>query len=373
MQTEPRARFYHPELDGLRFIAFLLVFIHNSLPVLEDTFLETVSKYGWIGVDLFFCLSAFLITKLLVTEYRQSGKINIRNFYIRRILRIWPLYFFYTIIAIIIMAPISGRNINIPGHIAGLVTFTFNIVYFTLLPSPILILIHLWSISFEEQFYVAVPWALRKLLSVSNNVKWILLTVTFILGNTVRAVFIYLKVDHPVIYFLPITHFDSILAGLVLGLGLLDKSLANIRGYIVFLIGFLLNSLIFMLPNNDVTGWGLMLTYPLTALGMTLIVASAVNKKHPIVEMVLGNKLLVRLGRVSYGLYIYHFGSLTLATLICNTFLGITIEQIAIFRILAITIGFILTIFFSALSYHLLEKPFLKLKERFSQVPSGFA
>ncbi|HNQ93994.1 MAG TPA: acyltransferase [Anaerolineales bacterium] len=136
MSLETKPRFYLPELDGLRFIAFLLVFIHNANPILKRTFLERFSEYSWFGVDLFFCLSGFLITKLLVMEHRQTGKINFRNFYIRRILKIWPLYFFYLILGSIIIAPVDGRNINLPWHIVSLSTFTFNFAYLALLPLP---------------------------------------------------------------------------------------------------------------------------------------------------------------------------------------------------------------------------------------------
>lgn len=73
MQPEIKPRFYLPELDGLRFIAFMFVFIHNANPILKGTFLEKFSEYSWFGVDLFFCLSGFLITKLLVLEYEQNG------------------------------------------------------------------------------------------------------------------------------------------------------------------------------------------------------------------------------------------------------------------------------------------------------------
>src|SRR5437868_2879263 len=92
-------RFYYPSLDGLRFFAFLLVFLHHSLldwtspNPLINFFLIAIEKNGWLGVDLFFVLSGFLITTLLLKERSDNGNYSLKNFWIRRALRIWPLYY----------------------------------------------------------------------------------------------------------------------------------------------------------------------------------------------------------------------------------------------------------------------------------------
>ncbi len=105
-------RFHRPELDVLRFGAFLLVFLHHALP--HDTAsyvglphfaaqtLAAIGRAGALGVDLFFALSSYLITELLLREHRATTRIDVRAFYVRRILRIWPLYF----LALIILAPL---------------------------------------------------------------------------------------------------------------------------------------------------------------------------------------------------------------------------------------------------------------------------
>ena len=370
MQTDNRQHFYYPELDGLRFIAFLLVFIHNANPILKGTFLETFSAYSWFGVDLFFCLSAFLITKLLITEQEQTGKINIQNFYIRRMLRIWPLYFFYIIVGTIIIAPMAGRNINIPGHLASLATFTFNFTYFALLPSPILIFIHLWSISFEEQFYAVIPWFLRRLLQVGERTVWVYLGVAYLIGSVIRAIFIYFQFRHPAVYFLPITHFDSMIGGIFLGLGLLDNFLDKIQGKVLFLVGILCLSAVFILPNNDVTGWGLMLTYPLIGFGMSLVIFSAIQQKQGLFSKFISNKVFVYLGKISYGLYVFHFGVFGLTVTLISKWIGVQQLPFPRYTVPVLLVSLLLTILFSAISYSLLEKPFLKLKERFSLISS---
>ena len=118
-----RGSFYRPELDILRFGAFLLVFLHHALPhATIDYFtsdygifkqaaslLAGIARAGALGVDLFFALSAYLITELLLRERRSHGAIDIRAFYIRRILRIWPLYYF----ALLILSP---RHVDPAGR-----------------------------------------------------------------------------------------------------------------------------------------------------------------------------------------------------------------------------------------------------------------
>src|SRR5580704_3548587 len=99
----PREKsFYLPELDGLRFFAFLAVFIYHSVAPLPALSPETghffalghaILRSGCYGVDLFFTLSAYLITELLMRERARTGRINVAAFYIRRMFRIWPLYF----------------------------------------------------------------------------------------------------------------------------------------------------------------------------------------------------------------------------------------------------------------------------------------
>src|SRR5260221_8487443 len=108
--TTPQRRFYHPELDCLRFFAFFAVFIFHTLPHEADYYsarnipfaalIASVSRAGSFGVDLFFLLSAYLITELLLREKESFGHVHLKSFYLRRILRIWPLYFLAIFIGI---------------------------------------------------------------------------------------------------------------------------------------------------------------------------------------------------------------------------------------------------------------------------------
>lgn len=369
MSLETKPRFYLPELDGLRFIAFLLVFIHNANPILKGTFLGKFSEYSWFGVDLFFCLSGFLITKLLVMEHEQTGKINIRNFHVRRALRILPLYFFYLAVGSIIIAPVAGRNINLSWQIASLATFTFNFAYLAFLPSPILIFAHLWSISYEGQFYAVIPWFARKLARVSRSAKINYLILLFATGMVVRATFIHLKLNPAAIYFLPIAHFDSMLGGIALGLGILGPFLARFKTIALWVTALALTSAIFLLPNNNVSDWGLMLTYLFVGASATLILYLLTASQNPLTSKLFGNPLFVSLGKISYGLYLFHFGCFTLAVSIVSLLWKIQQPIFPRHTPLVLFIAFALTIVFSAVSYRLIEKPALNWKRQFNPVP----
>ena len=155
-----KAGLYYPELDSLRFFAFLLVLIHHA-PYLESIkFWSTLSKYGWMGVDLFLCLSAFLFARLLYVEYQNTGDINVGYFYLRRALRIWPLYLFFLGLVIFLSVQKNGWNPTIIQRTIGMLTFTDNLLTAVFGYSALLYSAHIWTISYEEQFYIIIPWVL---------------------------------------------------------------------------------------------------------------------------------------------------------------------------------------------------------------------
>lgn len=371
MPPEAKPRFYLPELDGLRFIAFLLVFIHNAPSISSSKIWTALHEYGWVGVDLFFCLSGFLITKLLVTEREQTGKINIRNFYIRRILRIWPLYFTF-IILIFLFPQIFPRNYTTHEffQIAGLATFTFNFIYIYLFPYATTFFIHLWTISFEQQFYLIAPWSIGKLSTISRKRMVGILSSLFFLGTLLRASFIFLQIKHPAIYTLPFTRFESILGGVAIGLGVFDTIFYNVQSRRLFLAGLAFTVMVFVLPNIYEIGWNLMLSYLFVGIGMSLIVFSAARQKGQLGKNLLSNPLLNYLGKILYGLYIFHIIGIYLAfdfyksNIVTKNYNPKDLNSLVFFT------GLLITMILAALSYQWVEKPFLKFKERFGVVRS---
>lgn len=145
-------RFYRPELDALRFFAFLGVLLHHGPR--PPGILYRVGSVGGFGLSMFFLLSAYLITELLLREREQSGTVSWRLFFIRRASRIWPLYYLALAIAVVI-GHIPPHRFAVPG--AGLVGLSFFVANWVPNHRLGLLLGPLWSISVEEQFYLVWP------------------------------------------------------------------------------------------------------------------------------------------------------------------------------------------------------------------------
>src|ERR1700761_3916605 len=159
--------FYRPGLDIFRGLAFLLVFVAHGLikNIDKPTQLGAIARAGEFGVCIFFFLSSYLITELLLRERRDTGTIQIPAFYIRRILRIWPLYF-----AMITMGWFTGlfssKHTLSAAWIAALVLL-FSNWYTADRGYPPGFLFPLWSISLEEQFYLIWPLLMKYLSPAS--------------------------------------------------------------------------------------------------------------------------------------------------------------------------------------------------------------
>src|ERR1700733_1224563 len=155
--------FYRPGLDILRALAFLLVFIAHGLvwDLDKPTRIGRIGRAGEFGVCIFFFLSSYLITELLLREKRDTGTIQIPAFYARRILRIWPLYF-----AMIAVGQLCG--LFSPSHTLSFAWVASLLLLFTNWYTvghgyPPGFLFPLWSISVEEQLYLVWPWIVKHL------------------------------------------------------------------------------------------------------------------------------------------------------------------------------------------------------------------
>ena len=217
-------RIYFPELDGLRFFAFILVFIHHNTLFANIPYLSVLKVNGWIGVDLFFVLSAYLFSYLLIAENKKTNTINFRKFYIRRIFRIWPIYFLFVVLSIFAtMIVFHGKLSNdIMIRIFGLFTFSDNIFSSIYGYNKMSFSGHLWTIGYEEQFYIFIPLIIYALVRASFKIRLLSLFLVVVIFNAIRFYLIYQNVPYPAIYVLPFTHFESIILGIVVGFGGLD-------------------------------------------------------------------------------------------------------------------------------------------------------
>jgi len=365
-------RIYYPELDSLRFLAFLAVFIHHA-PVLPIPGYDGFWRHTWVGVDLFLCLSAFLFVHLLGAEWRQTGTIGVGHFYIRRGLRIWPVYFLY-VAAVALVTLLSGSAS--PENLARLLSaasFTANIHdalagynnHF-----PVLLLLHLWTISYEEQFYLFIPWFLRLLFPKTRRTQLGILAGVCAVGLAARTLFLLLDIRFPAIYVLPVTHFESILLGLLIGLGLPPRLLERVPAWVLGLAGLTSFYAVARLPYYwENTPW-LMLTYVLVGLGSAALLVMALRAPGSRGLGWMASKPLVYLGKISYGLYLYHYASIYCAKELLKLAGRALPLDTGISNALAFVLAMGLSVLLAALSYRFIESPFLRRKQRFAIIPS---
>jgi len=341
-QDAARKSFYRPELDILRFGAFLLVFLHHALPHsstdygipnLPASMLAGIARAGALGVDLFFTLSGYLITDLLLRERWLRGAIDIRSFYIRRILRIWPLYYFALLILVPGMSFLAGEHIPWT-YVASFVIFGGNwaCAAWGYPPSSFALL---WSVSIEEQFYVTWPWLIRLGADRLRTIAYGMLAIT----TVTRIVLVIRDVHHPGVWCNTLARLDPIAGGALLA-SFLNGTVPehNPRTRILWIgIGSALLIGSGAVGSNE--GWPVLITYPLAAIASVGIIFG-----------ILGARLRTGsyLGKISYGLYVFHAAAI----------------RIVASPILALP----LTIAIAALSYRYLESPFLRLKHRFERL-----
>ncbi|MBZ5633611.1 MAG: acyltransferase [Acidobacteriia bacterium] len=329
---DARVSFCRPELDILRFGAFLLVFLHHALPH-SGWVLAGAARAGALGVDLFFALSAYLITELLLRERRSFGAVDIRAFYIRRILRIWPLYYFALLILAPAMSILPGEHMHWT-YLVAFALFGGNWACATWGYPPGSFSL-LWSVSIEEQFYLTWPWLVRLGVRRLRIIAYGMLAA----ATATRAVLVMRDVHHPGIWCNTLARLDPIAGGALLAC-FLNGSMPeqSRRARVLWTCGggtLLVGSGAF--GNN--TGWPVLVTYPLAAAASVAIIFGTLGSR-----MRTGGYL----GKISYGLYVFH----------------VAVIRITPSPILALP----LTIGIAALSYRYLESPFLRLKDRFARL-----
>lgn len=372
-------RYYKPELDVLRLCAFLFVFFTHRLDLApidpaKNYWAYHLSLIGVFGVPLFFFLSAFLITELLSKEQEHSGKISIKSFYTRRILRIWPLYFTF-FFGMVLVTHLSNKF----GYISSGTQLAFSLFsgnwYITFngwLPSyPIN---PLWSISVEEQLYILLP------LVIFYTGKRGLKLFSFLALLVAYATIVYYA-QSPTKEFTgewtnSFVQFHFFAAGILFSVYLKSRqpkwhTIIRVAIFIAGVACWLLASMVCEVHADAPH----LSTIPQAIGGWLLILAGVVlfflslygssSKKMP--------ALLVYLGRMSYGMYIFHITIFWLVYQIFKDELASFSAAINLYDRrydVGFVIAFLITVMISLLSYTFFEKPFLRLKKRFTIIPS---
>ncbi len=376
MSSPPR--YFRPELDALRFFAFLCVFFYHRMDYVpldrvRNPILYPTGIIGAFGVPVFFLLSAFLITELLFRERDRTGHIHIRSFYIRRILRIWPLYFlaFFGLALLNHFTPDVGT-----GSLKAW-------AYFTLFAGNWYITLHgwiagsvdpLWSISVEEQFYLAIP-----ILAAFGGRRAVAIVSTLLLLGSSLTVLLYALHHAPEDageWTNSFTHFQFFAAGTLLSLALRGRlpTLAIPLRLLGFALGFASWFTAYLhfrveswnpqpTPTNAVLGWALVL------LGAILFFLSTLGTPSRYIPA-----WFAYCGRISYGLYLVHSLTFTLLyeKLLRPFFRHHPTLHVSPFLLRDVGTLLVLTLSLLAahLSYTCFESYFLRLKHRFTIIPA---
>jgi len=339
-------------LDGLRGCAILLVMVYHGA--------GTLLRGGFIGVDIFFVLSGYLITALLLKELSVFGGLDLKNFYARRILRLFPaLLLIMAVFLLIALFRFNGPVLREKFVESGLVLFyaanwarAFDFF-------PMTTFGHAWSLSIEEQFYILWP---PLLLLLSNGRAWrrrLTLTILILSGCAV-AVRFYLALSGAApdrIYNGLDTRADALLAGCLLAVLLSADISAKARlilektlpyAALLAAAGLGVASALFGWKDRSVFYWGFLALEAAAAV----IIADIVLSRRSYLAGVLTFKPLVWTGTISYGLYLWHLPVYDL------------LARAGLAGLPKFAAGTVLTFAAAFLSYRLVEVPCLAIKKR---------
>ncbi len=364
-----------PGLDGLRAIAILLVFASHS----------DLIEFGWVGVQLFFVLSGFLITGILLDmkDSLPSGKYFTR-FYGRRFLRIFPLYYFYLALMVVVahwLIRVDFRTSTTQiffDQVWYAVLYIYDIFYRAAWFHPSQFLDHFWSLSVEEQFYIV--WPLLLLLVPQKYLKRLFISFVILgFGFRILLYLWYLSGDslwffrEPfglVIYSLPFSHLDAFAFGAYISRYKIWRPKAQllILALLIPIVGFattyvttgsigVISALGY--DSSLASGYEFIWAHTLLNYFFALLIYSVVREK--VLVRFLEMPWLRYLGKISYGMYVYHLALIWFAWELFEE----RAQDGPEYYWLKFAIALSATILVSTLSYYFLERPILNLKERF--------
>jgi peptidoglycan/LPS O-acetylase OafA/YrhL len=365
---------YFENLDGLRFLCFLSVFFYHSFftEILslkrsdELRFIKrTLFENGNLGVNFFFVISGFLITYLLIEEKRLNGQINVIKFWLRRVFRIWPLFFLCVIIGFIgfpFLKMLLGQTSNESANIWHYLTFTNN---FDILKNGLpdaSILGVLWSVAIEEQFYLVWPIILY-LLPIKRY--WIAFSI-IIIGSLIFRSFnnSYMNLEFHTISCISDMAIGAFGAWLLLVSEKFKNTILNLKRHSIFSI-YTLFILIYFYKDEVLIRNELMQVFERVLIALVILfIILEQNFSQNSFFKISRIKLFTRLGRISYGLYCLHFIGILIAINFTKT-LNINTELWQVI-LLETTLALTFTIIISFFCYRYFETPFLKMKEKYT-------
>ena len=355
---------YLPSIDSLRALAVLAVIIYH----IDVNYLPG----GFLGVDLFFVLSGYLISSLIIKEYKKTGTLNLYNFYMRRARRLLPAVYFMITVCLVFMVLFNGVLLR-KSHLDAVFGYIYSsnwwyifhkLNYFDSFgaQSPFK---HLWSLAIEEQFYMFFPLIFlifnrrkeEEGKGPSLNKNFIYIVLGLILISLITHILLFDINNINRIYFGTDTRAFSLLVGVVGALLYpIDKlsnptnSKENLAYSVVSIISiFILITIMFY--TTEYNAWLYRGGFLLVAvLGLIIIISS--GKQHTFISKALSFKPIVFIGKISYSLYLWHFPIIVLTT---------PVSEIGNPNLFYVTLRIILTFIVATLSYLVVETPIRKL------------
>jgi peptidoglycan/LPS O-acetylase OafA/YrhL len=330
-------------------LAVLLVLVHNT-DIYPSLHLGLIARNGWMGVDLFFVLSGFLITGILVDSKNSEG--YFRNFYARRCLRIWPLYYsclFFMFVIVPFLRPSEAQTI-FEARSSPWWAFPLFLQNF-LVPVPTMatgLLGVTWSLAVEEQFYLAWPLVVR--FCTDLQLRKIAIAVICISP----ALRYYLSLHHVDIYSNTFCRLDGLMAGALLALVVRSRSFVPVKFLTGAWITLFVSAPLALLIDTLHARW---IVFSLVALTSVSFVYLALFSNQKWLRGMLTNRFLIYTGTISYGIYL-------LQKIPLDAVKAFHLEQ---HQYLALPITAAATYLMAALSWNLLEKPFLRFMRFFDQ------
>ncbi|MBK9543582.1 MAG: acyltransferase [Bacteroidetes bacterium] len=369
-----KKRIYFENLDGLRFLCFLSVFFFHSFYT-DSSELKTSSVYhfvkvgifgnGNIGVNFFFVLSGFLITFLLLEEKKLRGQIKLKNFWLRRILRIWPLFYSCVFFGFVIFPKLKLLLGQIPNETATpffYLTFLNNFDFLIKGIPDSSILGVLWSVAIEEQFYLIWPiiifiFPIHKL--------WIPFSIIVLVNLVFRAYYdTFLIHEHHTISCIGDMTIGAIGAWLINISENFKKQIETLSKSKIAAIYFIFITLFFFRQELLFSHYGIRIFERMIFAFIILLIILEQTFSHNSFFKMSNFKTISKLGGITYGLYCLHFVGI-LITISITKKLALNTHLWQVF-LLDTSIALLLTIIISKISYTYFESPFLKLKDKYS-------